>query len=176
MLPLSLGNTTDLIKVKTHVTGPARLYPFVCYTVHNLRGRPFSQKKATTTVCLHCFKFSEIFRPYGIVSRFLTAIGRNISGFFLPMSRTFSLQISVHQNCPTILSRKVVQIAVCTVGGLFITIISHKLYKIEFSFVQQLKIHVRLTQYKRLEVSILSGRKVITRQKNVPFRKTCKTK
>ena len=33
-------------------------------------------------VVLLCFKFPKTFRPYGVVSRFLTAIGRNISGLF----------------------------------------------------------------------------------------------
>ena len=35
---------------------------------------------------VHCFKFSETFRLYGVVSRFLTAIGRNISVFYFRQS------------------------------------------------------------------------------------------
>ena len=31
---------------------------------------------------VHCLKFPKTFRPYGVVSRFLTAIGRNFSVFF----------------------------------------------------------------------------------------------
>ena len=31
----------------------------------------------------HCFKFPKTFQPYGVVSQFLMAIGRNISVFFI---------------------------------------------------------------------------------------------
>ena len=51
-----------------------------------LRTAPKEESESSTAeeARLHCFKFPKTFQPYGVVSRFLTAIGCNISGVFLP--------------------------------------------------------------------------------------------
>ena len=138
------------------------------------------------SLSLHCFKFSYTVRPVGVVSRFPSAnwsthfafgfFSANVLGI-LQNKYTAVLGIFAANWCSPIFFPPIYRIIsftlsplfranIITVGGLYKTIISHKLYKIQFSFFEQLKFDVRLTQYKNLEVSVSPVGKKRTVSKN----------